>query len=86
MIYKQKTNTNREVLKYKCCLVAQGFWQKPEEHFIVSESPTPAMTVIRMALSTAAVNDMELLHHIDFEQTFLTAAIDTEMYIELPEA
>ena len=37
-----------------------------------------------MALTTAAVMDMEL-HHIDFEQAYLLADIDTEIYIVLPE-
>ena len=37
-----------------------------------------------MAFATAAVMDMELFH-IDFEQAYLLADVDTEIYIELLE-
>ena len=37
-----------------------------------------------MVLATVAVMDMEL-RHTDFEQAFLLADVNTEIYIELPE-
>ena len=37
-----------------------------------------------MAFAAAAVMDMGL-RHIDFEQTYLLADVDNEIYIELPE-
>ena len=37
-----------------------------------------------MALATAAVMDIEL-RRIDFEQAYLLADVDTEIYIELTE-
>ena len=37
-----------------------------------------------MALATGALKDIEM-HHLDFQQVYLMADIDTEIYIELPK-
>ena len=75
MLYKRKIGQNGEVEKYKCRLVAQGFWQVEGVHYTEKYSPTPATSSIRMLLAMAAAKDGEL-RHFDAEQAFLKADID----------
>ena len=75
-----RTRGSGEVL---CKFVAQGFRQIKGLHYEESSSPTPAADSIRMSLATAVVMDMEL-RHIDFEEAYLLADVDTEIYVELP--
>ncbi|CAM9772712.1 unnamed protein product [Ascophyllum nodosum] len=83
-LYSRKRRERGEVAKHKRRFVAQGFLQIRRLHYEEWSSPTPAAASIRMALATVAVVDMEL-RHIDFKQTYLSADVDTEVYIELPE-
>ena len=48
MLYKRKLGQDGKVEKYKCRLVAQGFWQVKGVHFTEKYSPTPATASIRM--------------------------------------
>ena len=82
-VYSRKIGEGGEVVKHKCRFVAQGFRKLKGFHYEQSSSPTSVAASIRMALATAAVMDMEL-RHIDFEQAYLLADVDTEI-IELPE-
>ena len=81
-LYRRKIGQNS--WKYKCRLVAQGFWQVEGVHYTENHSPTPATASIRMILAMAAAKDGEL-RHFDAEQTFLKADIDEQIYIEIPE-
>ena len=84
MLYKRRIGQDGKVEKYKCRLVAQGFWQVEGVHYTGKYSPTPATASIRMFLAMAAAKDGEL-RHFDVEQAFLKADIDEEIYIEIPE-
>ena len=84
MLYKRKIGQDGKVEKYKCRLVAQGFWQVEGVHYTEKYSPTPATASIRMLLAMVATKDGEL-RHFDAEQAFLKADIDEEIYIEIPE-
>ena len=84
MLYKRKIGQDGKVEKYKCRLVAQGFWQVEGVHYTEKYSPTPATASIRMLLAMAAAKDGEL-RHFDAEQAFVKADIDKEIYIEIPE-
>ena len=84
MLYKRKIGQDGKVEKYKCRLVAQGFWQVGGMHYTEKYSPTPATASIRVLLAMAAAKDAEL-RHFDAEQAFLKADIDEEIYIEIPE-
>ncbi|CAM9648245.1 unnamed protein product, partial [Ascophyllum nodosum] len=84
MLYKPKIGQDGKVEKYKCRLVAQGFWQVEGVHYTEKYSPTPSAASIRMLLATAAAKGGEL-RHFDAEQAFLKADIDEEIYIEIPE-
>ena len=84
MLYRRKLGQDGKVEKYKCRLVAQGFWQVEGIHYTEKYSPTPATASIRMLLAMAAAKDGEL-RHFDAEQAFLKADIDEEIYIKIPE-
>ena len=84
MLYKQKIGQDGKIEKYKCRLVAQGFWQVAGVHYTEKHSPTPATASIWMLLAMAAAKDGEL-HHFDAEQAFLKANTDEEIYIKIPE-
>ena len=84
MLYKRKIGQDGKVEKYKCRLVAQGFWQVEGVDYTEKYSPTPATASIRMLLAMIAAKEGEL-HHFDAEQEFLKADIDEEIYVEIPE-
>ena len=84
MLHKRKIGHDGKVEKYKCRLVAQGFWQVEDVHYAKKYSPTPATASIRMLLAMAAAKDREL-RHFDAEQAFLKADIYEEIYIEILE-
>ena len=75
MLYKRKIGKDGKVEKYKCRLVAQGFWQVEGVYYTEKYSPTPATASIRMLLAMAAAKVGEL-RHFDAERTFLKADID----------
>ncbi|CAN0255023.1 unnamed protein product, partial [Ascophyllum nodosum] len=79
MLYKRKIRQDGKVEKYKCRIVAQGFWQVKGVHYTEKYSPTPATASIRMLLVTAAAKDGKL-RHFDAEPAFLKADIDQEIY------
>ena len=84
MLYKRIIGQDGKVEKYKCQLVAQGFWQGEGVHYTEKYSPTPATASIRMILAMTATKDGEL-RHFHAEQAFLKADIDKEIYIEILE-
>ena len=84
MLQKRKIGQDREVEKYKCRLVTQGFWQVQGVHYTENYSPTPAVASTHMLLTTAEAKDREL-HHFDVRQAFLKVDTDEEVYIETPE-
>ena len=84
MLYRRKIGQDGKVEKYKCRLVAQGFWQVDGIHYTEKYSPTPATASIRMLLAMAAAKDGEL-RHFDAEQAFLKTDINEEIYIEIPK-
>ena len=84
MLYKRNITQDGKVEKYKCRLVAQGFWQVEGVHYTEKYSPTPVTASIRMLLAMVAAKDGEL-RHFDAEQAFLKADIDEEIYVEILE-
>ena len=74
MLYRRKIGQDGKVEKYKCRLVAQGFWQMEGVHYTETYSPTPATASIRMLLAMAVAKDGEL-RHFDAEEAFLKADI-----------
>ena len=78
MLYKRKIGQDGKVEKYKCRLVAQGFWQVEGVYYRKKYSPKPATASIRMLLAMAAAKDGELRH-------FTGIFEGEEIYFEIPE-
>ena len=72
------------LVKHRCRFVAQGFRRIKGRHYKTLCTPTLTAASVFMALVTAAVMDIELLH-INLEQAYLFANVDTEIFIKLPE-
>ena len=85
MLYKRKIGQDGKIEKYKCRLVAQGFWQVEGIHYTEPYLPTPATVSTRMLLVMLAAAEDGELRHFDAEQALLKANIDEEIYIEIPE-
>lgn len=83
-LYASNIGEHDEVMKHKCRFVSHGRGQTTRSHCTESPSPTATAAIIRMALATGVLEDMEM-RHVDFEQAFLMSEIDTKFYIELPE-
>jgi hypothetical protein len=72
------------VTKYKPRLVARGFSQKPGTDYEETFSPVVRGESIRMLLSLAAQEGMEL-HQLDVETAFLHGTLQEEVYMDQPE-
>ena len=84
LVFKRKVDENGEIEKYKARFTVKGFQQQDGVHSGVKIALTPSAASIRVVLATAAMEDREL-RHLDVEQAFTKADIDTELYAQLPE-
>jgi hypothetical protein len=82
-IFKTKYNADGSICKHKARLVVRGFTQKEGIDFTECYAPVARHTSLRVLLSIAASDDMEL-HQCDIETAFLNAELTEEVYIRLP--
>jgi hypothetical protein len=82
MVIKQHPDGTIE--KYKVRLVARGDMQTAEEYSEIS-SPVVDAEVVRLTLSQAAQNDLEIAI-LDVPTAYLGATLQEEVYIRLPAA
>eukprot|EP00286_Rhodomonas_abbreviata_P021100 CAMPEP_0181305828 /NCGR_PEP_ID=MMETSP1101-20121128/9952_1 /TAXON_ID=46948 /ORGANISM="Rhodomonas abbreviata, Strain Caron Lab Isolate" /LENGTH=1956 /DNA_ID=CAMNT_0023411799 /DNA_START=677 /DNA_END=6547 /DNA_ORIENTATION=+ len=80
--YHLKRNRDGTISKYKARIVARGDMQT-EDEYSTTYAPTSRFTAIRTIISIAAQEQM-LLKHWDITGAFMTADIDTKIYMELP--
>jgi len=80
--YRIKRNKDGTISKYKARLVARGDMQT-EDEYSTTFAPTSRFTAIRTIISLATQEQMTLKHW-DITGAFMTADIDTEIYLELP--
>lgn len=83
-VLKVKRGSEGEILKYKARLVAKGFAQKPGVDFTHTFAPTVKMSAIRVILTMAGVNDLEV-RHLDIKTAYLHGDLDEDIYMEMPE-
>ncbi|KAE8219272.1 hypothetical protein CF326_g8991 [Tilletia indica] len=83
-IYKRKTNSEGQIVKYKARVVARGFSQKPGLDYEETHAPTPAITALRVFVAIAIRYSL-VVHQMDVEAAFLNSEIDVELYMEPPE-
>lgn len=72
ILYKRKVGENDDILKHKCCFVANGNRQKKGVHYQEARCLTSAAATIRSTLATVAIMGIEP-RNVEFEQAFLLA-------------
>lgn len=83
-VLKVKQKSDGTVERYKACLVAQGFAQKPHLDYTETFAPVAKFGSIRAILAIAAIEDMEI-HLLDVSNAFLNGELEEEIYILPPE-
>jgi hypothetical protein len=79
-IFVHKRNENREVVRYKTRLVAQGFTQKPDIDFDETYSPVMSGITFRYLISLAAEKGLSM-HLMDVVIAYLYGSLDSDIYI-----
>lgn len=82
-VYKMKTDTNGEVVRYKARLVIKGFIQKKGIEYNEIFAPVVRHTSIRYLLALAVKYNL-YIEHMDAVTAFLQGDIDTEIYMFQP--
>jgi hypothetical protein len=77
-----KRGADREKLKLRARLVANGQRQQYGLNYLETFTPTTNMTTIRTILTIAAHRDWEI-HQIDIKSTYLNAALKDTIYIRV---
>ena len=83
-IFKKKLKADGSIDKYKARLVTKGFKQNEGLDFFDTYSPITRITSIRMLISIAAINNLEI-HQMDVKTTSLKGELEKEIYMEQPE-
>ena len=83
-VFRIKYNEDGSIAKYKARLCARGFSQKADIDYSETFSPVIRHTSLRILLSIAAEDDLEL-HQADVETAFLLPTLDEEVFMQLPD-
>ncbi|GAA5874989.1 hypothetical protein JCM1840_007169 [Sporobolomyces johnsonii] len=84
MVYDNKRDDDGSVIKHKARWVARGFQQVKGIDFELTFSPTGHLTTLRLVVTIAAEEDLNL-DQFDFERAFFNGDLDIPLYMELPE-
>lgn len=82
-VYKRKTGSDGETLRFKARLVAQGFTQRYGTDYDETFSPVVRMESVRMLVAVATQRSMEL-HQVDVTTAFLNGILQEEVYMRQP--
>jgi hypothetical protein len=82
-VFRIKYYADGSIAKYKAQLVARGSFQILGIHFNETEAPVAKHTSLRLLLSIAASEDMEI-HQADVDTAFLIPPIEEEVYMRQP--
>ena len=82
-VFKRKYDAFGFLTKYKVRLVAKGFLQKFGLDYFDVFSPVSKMTTLRVLLSFAAANDLEL-KQIDVATAFLNGQLEEKVFVQIP--
>jgi hypothetical protein len=84
-VFKVKRNANGSIKRYKACLVAQGFSQRPGIDFDKTFAPTAKWAALRTIFALAALEDWEL-ESIDILNAYLNGKLrNIKVYMRQPE-
>lgn len=82
--FRQKTNEDNVVTKYKARLCAQGFSQIPGLDYNKTYAPTGRAASMRLALSVCGTEDLEV-RLMDAVGAFLNGIPEEVLYIKIPQ-
>jgi hypothetical protein len=80
-VYKFKRYANRNIERYKACLMAKGYLQKQGVDFEKVYAPVSKHTTLRALLAVVAAWDMEL-HQLDVKTAFLNGELNKKIYMQ----
>jgi len=83
-VVRNKLNEQREVVRNKDRLVAQGYSQQEGIDYTETFAPVARLEAIRLLLSYA-VNHGIILHQMDVKNVFLNGVISEEVYFKQPK-
>ncbi|EIW71771.1 hypothetical protein TREMEDRAFT_27029, partial [Tremella mesenterica DSM 1558] len=83
-VFKVKTDSEGNLLKYKSRLVAQGFSQVPGVDYEETFAPVGRSGSLRILLTIAATEDLEI-RQADVEGAYLNGKLDVEIYMKYPK-
>jgi hypothetical protein len=84
-VFKVKCNADGSIERYKACVVAKGFSQRPGVDFDETFAPTTKWAALRVIFALAALEDWEL-ESIDISNAYLNGELkDVEVCMRQPE-
>lgn len=83
-VFALKRDSDNNIKRYKCRLVAKGFSQKAGIDFNETFSPVIKHSTLRLFFSIAAETN-EALEHIDVETAFLNGVLEEEVFMRQPD-
>ena len=83
-VYKVKKDRLEAIQRYKCRLVAQGFFQVFGQDHTDTYSPVAKFTSIRTLLAITAQLGLKV-HQMDVDTAFLNAPIYEDIWVKAPD-
>ena len=83
-IFKNKINEDREIIRNKSRLVAQGYTQVEGVDFDESFAPVARLESIRILMSIACIMNFKL-YQMDVKCAFLNGYLNEEVFVEQPK-
>ena len=82
-VYKVKKDRLGAIQRYKCRLVAQGFFQVFGQDYTDTYSPVAKFTSIRTLLAITAQLGLKV-HQMNVDTAFLNASIYEDIWVKVP--
>ena len=83
-VYTKKRDKDRNIVKYKVCLVTKGCAQRPGHDYLETHSPVVQMESIRAILVIAATRKL-YMHQMDVKGAYLNSTLKEKVYMKQPE-
>lgn len=82
-VFAIKQNTDREIVKYKARLVAQGFSQQPGLDYFETYAPVGRAKSLRAIVAIAALLGLDI-HQLDVVGAYLHSDLEEVIYVKQP--